>query len=84
MPTTHTVSTSSIREISRAIAERAFLIRGGCTLQVSRLIWDQHTKDEREIFINICRIHGISYQVAGLGVGIQWVCPDVDDRSHGV
>lgn len=61
-----TLPPRSLASISDSVAQREGDFAAGDTIVVTPGCWDSATKDERVVFINMMRIHGINYRTDGL------------------
>ena len=60
-------------QLNDAIHERTLEIRPECTLVISQESWGEASKDQRTIFVNLCNLSAIQYNVSGIpGGGLAW------------
>jgi hypothetical protein len=68
-PTRFEVKPRDLQLIANGIADRTLELHGGCTLIIPSGIWEDASVTTRNVFVNLARIHGVSYRVEDIGLG---------------
>lgn len=77
-PTRVEVAPRSLSLISDGIAQRTMETWPQCVLVIPAGMWADASDPSRQVFQNICRIHGVSYRMENTGIsGAYWDCSGV-------
>ena len=69
------VGLADLEVLATRIMEGSLPNRPGCTLEVSRLAWNQNSLDAQHRFEDACDQKGIAFKVVEQLTGVDWVCP---------
>jgi hypothetical protein len=56
------------------ITEGLVVRRPGCTLEISKFVWNRNSFEAQHRFEDACEAHGIAFAVKEQIGGIEWVC----------